>query len=306
MYYQHTVPVSLQAKIILLVMKRIGMKKRTEKKMRFDLFAKQPAEPSKSIRKNFSVQMTQLAGRKVWTVSALQGNSDLVILYLHGGAYMANINRQHWDLIGQLIRKTNAVVIVPDYPLAPLATFEETYGFIDHLYAAMLVDYSDRRIIFAGDSAGGGLALGFSQHLRIGNRKLPEQIILFSPWLDLSMRNPDLKAYETADPILTIEGLKSAAEKYAGDADLRDFRLSPIYGNLSGSGRIAVFSGTNDLLHADAKKLKQLLDQQNVSFNYFEYPEMFHDWVIITSLSESQHAIEMVKGLVLQQGQRMR
>jgi epsilon-lactone hydrolase len=298
MYYQHTAPVSWQAKIIVQVMRWIGMKKRTEKKMRFGLFVKQPAEPSKSIRKNFLVRMTQLAGRKVWTVSLLQGKTDLVMLYLHGGAYMANINRQHWDLIGQLILKTRSVLIVPDYPLAPEATYKEAYLFMDQLYESLLTEYPTKRFVFCGDSAGGGLVLGFLQQLRNGNRKLPEQIILFSPWLDLNMQNPDLKTYEAADPILTIEGLKSAAEKYAGDTDLHDFRVSPIFGTFDRWCRISVFTGTNDLLHADAKKLKQLLDQQNIPFNYFEYPGMFHDWVIITSLKESQYAINKVKGLV--------
>ncbi|HRZ49975.1 MAG TPA: alpha/beta hydrolase [Bacteroidales bacterium] len=279
-------------------MRWTGMKRRTEKKMQFGLFVKHPAEPPKSLRKNFSVRVSELCGRKVWTVSPLQGNADLVMLYLHGGAYMANINRQHWDLIGQLILKTRAVLIVPDYPLAPEATYKEAYLFMDQLYESLLASYPASRMIFCGDSAGGGLALGFSQHLKNVNRKLSEQLILFSPWLDLRMSHPDLEDYAAADPILTIEGLKSAAEKYAGDTDLHDFRVSPICGTFDGLCRISVFTGTNDLLHADAKKLKQLLDQQNISFNYFEYPGMFHDWVIITSLKESQDVINKVKGLV--------
>lgn len=301
MYYQHTEPVSMQAKIIMLLMRWIGMKKNTERKMRFGLFAKHPVEPSRALRKNFSVRVSELYGRKVWTVSPLHGGSDLVMLYLHGGAYMANLTRQHWDLIGQLIRKTSAALIVPDYPLTPEASFEETHEFIDHLYAAMLIDYPDRRIIFAGDSAGGGLALGFLQHLRNGNKKQPEHAILFSPWLDLSMSNGDLQTLAALDNMLTIRGLKSAAEKYARSTDLKDFRMSPIYGNFEGLCSLSVFTGTNDLLHADSRRLKQQLERQQISFNYFEYPGMFHDWVIITGLEESRDALEKMKGLLIPQ-----
>jgi len=57
---------------------------------------------------------------------------------------------------------------------------------------------------------------------------------------------------------------------------------------------IAIFTGTNDILNPDAKKLKSKLEQQNIDFYYFEYPEMFHDWVIITRLRESKDAIEKV------------
>ena len=64
----------------------------------------------------------------------IENKSDVVILYLHGGAYMGNITEQHWDLIEQLISKTNATIVVPDYPLAPEATCKETYDFIEALY----------------------------------------------------------------------------------------------------------------------------------------------------------------------------
>ncbi len=297
--YLHTLPASAQAKLIQQVMRWIGMKKKMERKMLFNLFEKDPAIPSISLRRNFSVKESALQGRKVWTISPPSQRSDTVILFLHGGAYMANINKQHWDFVGQLVSKTHAVLVVPDYPLAPEATFVETYEFLDHLYEAILDGYSDRRIIFAGDSAGGGLALGFIQHLNNTNRKLPEQTILFSPWLDLTMSDPNLKTFAEEDNILTIRGLKSAAVKYAGDTDLHDFRLSPMYGNFSGLGRISVFTGKRDLLHADALQFKQLMEHQQIPIAWFEYPEMFHDWVIITSLKESRDAIEKVVELIM-------
>jgi len=55
-------------------------------------------------------------------------------LFLHGGAYIANITKEHWDLIEQLLIKTKGTVIVPDYPLVPYFTYLETYEFMDKLY----------------------------------------------------------------------------------------------------------------------------------------------------------------------------
>lgn len=300
MEYHHTKPASAQAKLIQSVMRWTGMQKKTERRMLFNLFKKDPAIPSRSLRRIFLLKESELLGRRVWTISPPAHRSDAVILFLHGGAYMASINKQHWNFIGQLIHKTQAVHVVPDYPLAPEASCEETYRFMDHLYATMLADFPDRRIIFAGDSAGGGLALGFMQHLRNTNRKVPEQAILFSPWMDLTMSNPDLETFAAEDNILSINGLKSAAVKYAGDTDLRDFRISPMYGSFSGLCRISVFTGKRDLLHADALQFKQLMEHQQISIAWFEYPEMFHDWVIITSLKESRDVIEKVVGVLMQ------
>jgi len=296
--YQHNIPPSTESKLIQSFMGLIGMKKQIEKRMITNTLEKNPVNLPKSFSRNFNIHEVNQNERKVWTISPKQVESDVVILYLHGGAYMGNISKQHWDFIEQLIIKTNAAIVVPDYPLAPEANCRETYEFIEVLYKALLIGYSTKRIIFMGDSSGGGLAFGFTQQLRNEYKKQPEQIIIFSPWLDISMNNPYIALIEKEDKMLSIAGLKNAGQKYAGNMYLNDYRVSPIYGDLSGLCRLAVFTGTNDILNADAQKCKQLMKEQNISFNYFEYPKMFHDWVIITSLKESKDVINKVYNLV--------
>jgi len=275
-----------------------GMKKKMERKMIANGFAKEPAKVPDSLLKNFNTQEAEQNARKVWTISPIDSKSDLIILYLHGGAYMSNINTAHWCLIEKLISKTGATIVVPDYPLTPEAGYKETYVFVEAIFTRLIAEHPDKRIVFIGDSAGGGLALGFTQQLRDGNKKQPDQIIIFSPWLDVTMCNPILERLEKEDNLLSITGLKNAGQKYASDLDLKDFRVSPVYGDLTGLCRISLFTGTRDLLNADAQKFKQLMKDQNISFNYFEYPDMFHDWVIITSLKESLDVINKVDKLV--------
>jgi len=94
---------------------------------------------------------------------------------------MSNLLKEHWSLIEKLIIKTGAAIVVPDYPLAPEAGCKEAYDFIEHLFTVLITDYPAKRIIFMGDSAGGGLALGLTQTLRNQNKKQPDQIIIFSP-----------------------------------------------------------------------------------------------------------------------------
>jgi len=296
--YRHDPPPSFQSKLIQSAFGVFGMKKTMEMKMITDNFVKDPAKLPKSLLRNFNIQEDKRHNRRVWTISPKEVKSNVVILYLHGGAYMGNISKQHWDLIVQLINKTKAIITIPDYPLAPEATCDETYVFIQDLYARLKNDYPGKRIIFIGDSAGGGLALGFVQKLRNENKEQPDDVILFSPWLDVTMSNPDLHLLEKGDKLLSIEGLKSAGQKYAGSIDLEDYRVSPLYGDLTGLCRISIFTGTKDLLNADAQKFKQLMNGQHINFNYYEYPEMFHDWVIITSLKESSDAIKKVVELV--------
>jgi acetyl esterase/lipase len=296
--YQHSISESFQSRLIQIAMVLFGMKHKTERKIITNCFAKEPAKIPDSLLKHFNIRKAEQDARKIWTVSPVDSKSDLIILYFHGGAYMSNLRKEHWILIEKLIIKTGATIVVPDYPLTPEAGCKEAYDFIEDLFTGLITDYPAKRIIFMGDSAGGGLALGFTQQLRDENKKQPEQIIIFSPWLDVTMSNPVLEILDKEDNMLSIDGLKNAGQKYAADLDLKDFRVSPIYGDLTGLCRISVFTGTRDILNADAKELKQLMRDQNSNFNYFEYPGMFHDWVIITSLKESHDVINKVDKLV--------
>jgi acetyl esterase/lipase len=281
-----------------MAMGLFGMKQMTERKMISNGFAKEPANIPVSLLNRFNIEEAEQDDRKIWTISPVDIKSDLVILYLHGGAYMSNLRKEHWILIKELITKTGAAIVVPDYPLAPEAVCKEAYDYIEELFTRLATDYPAKRIIFMGDSAGGGLALGFTQKLRDENKKQPDQIIIFSPWLDVTMSDSILESLDKKDNLLSIAGLKNAGHKYAGNLDLKDYRVSPVYGDLTGLCRISVFTGTRDILYADAQKLKQLMKTRNISFNYFEYPDMFHDWVIITSLKESQDVINKVAKLV--------
>ncbi len=297
--YKHSISQSFQSKLIQTAMGLFGMKKKMERKMITNGFAKEPAKIPDSLLKNFNIKETEQNDRKVWTISPIDSKSDLIILYLHGGAYMSNLRTEHWRLIEKLIIKTGATIVVPDYPLAPEASCIETYDFIEGLFTRLITEYPAKRIVFMGDSAGGGLALGFTQQLRDENKKQPDQIIIFSPWLDVTMCNPILDRLDKEDNLLSIAGLKNAGQKYTANLNLKDFRVSPVYGDLTGMCRISLFTGTRDILNADAQLFKQLMNEQNISFNYFEYPDMFHDWVIITSLKESLDVINKVDEIVI-------
>jgi acetyl esterase/lipase len=278
-----------------------GMKGHMEKNIVNNGFSKEPAGIPESISKNYKVQVKELMGRQVWEISQMNSSTATVILYLHGGAYYAGITRRHWLFVKQLLDKTGFGIIVPDYPLAPEFTCEEAYRFLDALYLKLLSDRPWKRIVFMGDSAGGGLALGFAQQLRNENLKQPGEIVLFSPWLDVSMTNPEILDIERKDKILSIEGLKIAGMNYAGNLGVTDYRVSPLFGEFSNLGRITVFTGTHDLLIADARRLRNILESRQIKINYFEYAGMFHDWILLPNLRETEDVLNKVVEQLVQE-----
>lgn len=298
--YYHPIPPSPESRLIQFFMGLFGMKRAMEKKILLNGYSKVPAKLPKSIIKRYNVQVDEQNGRKIWTLSQKNIESDSVILYLHGGAYYANITNIHWDFVEQLIIRINATIVVPDYPLAPEATCIDTYQFLDAVYAKIISYYFSKKIMLMGDSAGGGLALGFAMKIKNEDIKQPQQIILLSPWLDVSMDNPEIANYDKLDKILSLNGLKIAGKKYAGNLSVTDFRVSPIYGDFNNLGEISIFIGTNDMLIADCLKCKKILEDQNISFNFFKYPKMFHDWVIVTNLNEAKDVMNKFKNLYLE------
>ena len=93
-----------------------------------------------------------------------------------------------------------------------------------------------------GDSAGGGLALGLAEALRDEGDTLPEELILISPWVDLTMSNPDMKDYVKHDPMLGIDGLRRMGEVWANGLELTDPKVSPIFGDLSGLPPVTIIT----------------------------------------------------------------
>jgi acetyl esterase/lipase len=298
--YLHESPQSINALFVKAGAKIFLPKKSINRKLKRDNFVSESAPIPKKYLEEFQVDTFQVNGRNVYKISPTENASAKCIFYLHGGAYINNIFGGHWDFIAQLVRNTGCSVIIPDYPLAPTSSYVEAFAMLDEIYTLLLLETDSQDIIFMGDSAGGGLALAFAEKNSVENMPSPSQIILISPWLDVSMTNPGIEDIRKKDPILNPESLVLAGNSWAGNSDTKNYLVSPIYGNLKGLSNISIFIGTHDVLYPDCVKLKSLLEQQNIRLNYYEYPKMFHVWVFFSFIKESKRAQQQIMELILE------
>lgn len=141
--------------------------------------------------------------------------------------------------------------------------------------------YDDDAFILVGDSAGGGLALSLAQIIstKQGVRR-PEKIILFSPWLDLSLENPEINEQANKDMILSKEALLYAAEQYANPSEFKNPLVSPINGDFRELGSIIMFFGSNELFYADGLSMQRIAETDKLDICFRFYHKMPHDWVI--------------------------
>lgn len=228
-----------------------------------------------------------IGGLEVFTFG--DENAENTILYIHGGAYINEINYQHLLYCLKLSRKLDAHVLLPVYPLAPLHKAMESFGLITDLYQSLT---SKNNLILMGDSAGGGFVLSFCQHLKTINLPQPDKIITFSPWVDISMSNPPYDSEK--DPILGEVGLREIGKSWAGDLNTKDYRVSPIYGDNEGLPRTLIFAGTNEIFYRDIEKYVDNLKKENVDVKFITGPGLFHIYPLFPS-PEAKKAFKEIK-----------
>jgi len=253
--------------------------------------------PSKYIVSGLNFEKNQINGKNVFVIKPKKGKSKTNILYLHGGAYINNFSTIHWLLLKQIIKATNCTVIAPDYPLAPKYTYKDSFKMVTPIYEDLVAKVGGENVILMGDSSGGGFALALAEKMQEENKEKANQIILLSPWLDITLKNEESWKVDKNDPVLGIKGLKKAGKLYAGDSDCNNYLLSPINGEIKCLGKISIFIGTNDILEPDARKFGEMAEEKGVEINYYESKDMIHTWMFFY-LKESKEAIKEIINLI--------
>ena len=189
-----------------------------------------------------------------------KSQSGITVFYLHGGAYFMDFTKSHWRFMNKLIKEADVRLIAPAYRLVPFATWKEAFDFIVPLYRDYCEQNPNQKIILMGDSAGGGLSLALAEEFKEKGIRLPDELILLSPWVDISMENEEIEEYKSRDPFLSPKHLILCAERWKGELDIHDRHISPVYGDVKGLRNVTVITGTDEILYPDTMKFFQMLD----------------------------------------------
>jgi acetyl esterase/lipase len=246
-----------------------------------------------------AVERGSFEGWPVYLVTPRSGGATGHILYIHGGAYVAEILPSHWRFVAKLAELTNRTVTVPIYPLAPGHTHNDVIPVMARLYGLLAEQHPPETLAVMGDSAGGGLGTAVLQSLPRQTPR-PRDLVLLSPWLDASMTSPAVVLIERSDPVLTVESLRRSGRQYAGKDEPSHPQASPINGPLDRLGRVTVFTGTRDVLHPDAGEFqRRAAGQHGTEVTVHEYDGMFHGWMITpVPFPEAAHALEQIAALL--------
>ena len=219
------------------------------------------------------------------------GNAAGTLLYLHGGGYFACSPQTHRPITGGFARR-GLDVFAPDYRLAPEHPFPAAIEDGIAAYRGLLARGTDPgKLVIAGDSAGGGLALAVLLSLRDAGDPLPAAAMLFSPWTDLAGTGDSLRTNTRRDAMFTGRDMDKAAEPYLAGADPRDPLASPLYADLAGLPPMLIHAGAYEVLLDDSVRLAERGRAAGTEMALQTWPVVPHVWQLF-AMPESGQSLD--------------
>ena len=212
-----------------------------------------------------------------------------VILYFHGGGFIAGSPETHRPLIARLAHASSARALVPQYRLAPEFPYPAALRDAADAYRWLLTQgVTPNNIVFAGDGSGGGLALSTLLALRNAGLPLPAALLAFSPWADMTMSGWSMLKNKVSDDALSWELLATCARHYLKGASPAEAFASPIYGDFRGLPPMMIHAGSLEVLKDDASRVGERAAAANVNVNVEVYEGMPHLFQGLAELSEAK------------------
>ncbi|MCH8179376.1 MAG: alpha/beta hydrolase [Proteobacteria bacterium] len=215
------------------------------------------------------------------------------VLYFHGGGYFFCGLDTHRPTCSYLARTAQARVLSVDYRMAPEHVFPAAVDDAVAWWAELLRQGTDpRTVVFAGDSAGGGLALACMVAARDQGLPMPAGAILFSPWSDLSCSGETMKTLADADVMFNPESLPEAAALYLAGQPSTTPLASPLFANLKGLPSLMIHASRHEILLADATRLHERAQAQGVTSELHLRAKMPHVWPTMLMLPEARQTLK--------------
>jgi salicylate hydroxylase len=214
-----------------------------------------------------------------------------IVLHLHGGGFVFGSAWASVELTTRLAAQIGGRGLTIDYRLAP-----------EHPYPAALEDaltaYRWLRdgnphtpILLSGECAGGGLALSLAVSLRAAGATMPTAIHVVSPFCDLTVSSPSIRANAAFDPWFNRNALLGLAASYIDDGDPASPLISPVYADLSRLPPMLIQAAADEALRDDATRLAATATRAGIDVSLELIEDSVHSFILFGYLPEAQRAL---------------
>ena len=222
-------------------------------------------------------------------------SDNAVILYIHGSGYVVCSSRTHRGLTSRISEQTGLPIFSIDYRLAPTHRYPAAQQDVRAAWDWLVGQgFDPLRIVVAGDSAGGHLAITLCLELAREQSPLPAAIVALSPVLDLSLRAAESRDLIERDPFASATRGRRAMASYADEEALQHLGLRIEFDDIDAFPPTLVQAGSREMLAADGTELVRRLRGSGFEVDHQVWPGQMHVFQAMAVLPESQIALAEV------------
>lgn len=244
-------------------------------------------------------------GEWVQVASGQRGTPAGTLLYIHGGGFVGCSPATHRPITAAFARQGFRVFAV-DYRLAPehpspaaLRDVQACWHALANEHAANMAA-APGRLVVAGDSAGGNLALALMLSLRDAGQRLPDAAALFSPATDLTGGSASVLDNAERDAMFNGAGLEHLARAYLAGLDPAQPLVSPLLGDLHGLPPLLLHVGEDECLRDDSLRLAQKARAAGVRVQLQVWATVPHVWQLMAWLPEARRSLALAADFLRQ------
>lgn len=225
----------------------------------------------------FRVESVDIDGLHAEWIMPTTMEKNRAILYFHGGGYVIGSCKAHRAIVAKFVQGSDIPALVFDYRLAPEYPFPAAVDDSSAAYLWLLRQgFAPHNVVFAGDSAGGGLCLATLLALKDKRLPLPAAAVALSPWTDVKNTGDSWQRNARVDALIWKEAQTVFAKYYAGNRDPEHPWMSPLYGDLHGLPPLLISVGGDETMLDDSTRFARKARESGVDMRLHIGEKMFH------------------------------
>ena len=234
--------------------------------------------------------------RALWVASGTSGgkavSNDKVLLYIHGGGYLAGDPDTHKKMVARLCRMAGLKAFLPAYSLAPEHPVPAGLNDVEAAWQHLLSKgYAPEQIVLGGDSAGGGLALALLS-LLCQRGETPAGLFAWSPFTDFTFSGASMSENFRSDHFFSSARVPELAALVLGDTPPDDPRASPLFADFPNCPPVLLQASHSEILRDDAMRMEQKLRANGTAVRLEMWADAPHAWQLFDGwLPEAREAI---------------
>lgn len=249
-----------------------------------------PVVPGTTFTRVWQRISTDLVVRGEWVRGPRANSHNAVVLYIHGSGYAVCSSRTHRGLTSHLADGTGLPVFSIDYRLAPSHTFPAAPRDVRAAWDWLVGrGFDPSRIVVAGDSAGGHLAVTLAIELARSADPLPAAVVALSPVIDLTVSAGAARDRIEHDPFAAARVARRILMSYADEEALRDDGLRIAFDDLDDFPPTLVHAGSREMLGADGTELARRIRTAGFDVTHRVWPGQMHVFQALTAVVPESH-----------------